>query len=135
LAIAITYTAVLFLLSLVPMAGPTGELSLRIGLTPGVQNILHIPLYGLLAVLWLRVANGHTAHKNKGILLVLSGGCVFGVANELVQAFVPGRYADLQDVLLNVVGLVMGVVFFMWVERMKSSFLRDVVCGRIPKHS
>lgn len=71
---------------------------------PATQNLAHIPLFGMLAFLWHRSLKPFI--KNSRLLpgaafLITTG---FGIADELHQLQIPGRYASLTDVALNVLG-------------------------------
>jgi len=68
---------------------------------PAIQNLVHIPLFGILAWLWYRSLGAWM--KNTRVLfssafLLASG---FGILDEGHQLYVPGRYASLTDIALN----------------------------------
>ncbi len=77
---------------------------LLLWLSPAMQNVLHIPLYGALAwfcrrslQVWL---NWRLA--TVGTFVIAAG---YAVYDEWHQSFVPGRYASVTDVLLDMVGV------------------------------
>ena len=82
-----------------------------IGLTPpAVNNILHVPVYGVLAWLWYRSLTAYgKSHQGALWLAVLVAG-IYGVLNEVIQIIVPGRYASLTDILLNLAGVALCVI-------------------------
>lgn len=83
---------------------------------PQVQNLLHIPVYGGLALLWCWYLGKWLRTKPVIIAaLVLTVG--HGVFDEIHQSFVPGRYASLTDVLFNAIGACLGVLVFRWLKR------------------
>jgi VanZ family protein len=71
---------------------------------PAVQNLLHIPLFGMLAWLWYRtfsaLATGHR-FALLGALVLATG---YGIFDEWHQLQVVGRYASFTDMLLNGAG-------------------------------
>ena len=83
-------------------------------LPPGVQNVLHVPMYGLLAWLygWLLTAwiPGRRARTLAAFLM--AGGV--GIVDELYQTSVPGRYGSFTDLAFNVVGVVLGLWLYEW---------------------
>ena len=85
-------------------------------LDPQLQNLLHIPVFGLLQWLWLRAFA--KTEKTGGRALLACGGitAAYGVFDECHQLFVPGRYASLTDVLLNLVGVAAGTLAFRWIS-------------------
>lgn len=85
--------------------------------SPSVQNALHVPAYAVLAGswkwaldAWLR-ASGTRAF---GAFAITSS---YGVLDEWHQSFVPGRYASLTDVALDVGGALLGVWLALWLSR------------------
>ncbi len=71
---------------------------------PKLQNLLHVPMFGVLAWLWhwSLPAWLPRAAPLGAIAFLLAAG--YGIIDELHQLAVPGRYASLTDVLLNVLG-------------------------------
>ena len=105
----------MFVLSSIPMDGESEHLKFLMEITPTVQNLLHIPLFGLLAYLWLNALtkNGCPAKKKLIITIIITLG--YGLLDEFHQTFVPGRYGSLIDSLLNLVGIFMGILFFLFI--------------------
>jgi hypothetical protein len=83
--------------------------------SPSVQNALHVPAYAALAGAW-RWALG--AWLRVPVVRAI-GACViasaYGVFDEWHQSFVPGRYASLADVILDVAGAVVGIWLAAWI--------------------
>lgn len=104
----------IFVLSSVPGRVEEGMFRVLTGLDPTWQNLLHIPIFGLVQYLWLRgfALNGKTGPAYVALSFCLTLG--YGALDELHQYFVPGRYASFLDVLLDGVGAVLGAVGF-WV--------------------
>ena len=76
---------------------------------PSVQNALHIPAYAALAWAWhwaLGAWLRAPVARAGGACLIASA---FGVFDEWHQSFVPGRYASLTDIALDVTGAVLGI--------------------------
>ena len=79
-------------------------------------NLAHVPLLALLALLWLRALRSLGMPARRAGALVLLGGSILGGVLELLQYFVPGRWPDWQDFLLNLVGLTLGTLPA-WIRR------------------
>ena len=77
--------------------------------SPSVQNVLHVPAYAALAWAW-RCALGAWLRVAAARAI---GACAFasayGIFDEWHQSFVPGRYASLTDVTLDIAGAVLGI--------------------------
>jgi len=74
-----------------------------------LQNILHIPLYAGLAlsIIWCW---GLDAHKKNTYLYVFLISTIFAISDEIHQMTVPGRFASMSDLTLDVFGILCGLV-------------------------
>jgi VanZ family protein len=93
----------------VPLPEEPGYYALFRWVPPAAQNAVHIPAYAALSwawnwslAAWLRAPVGRAA----GACSIASA---YGVFDEWHQSFVPGRYASLTDVVLNMLGAVLGI--------------------------
>lgn len=100
----IALMAMIFALSSIPSDDNTAGLFLGL-VPPGLQNALHIPVFGLLAWLWYRALN---PGRRRWLLAALI--CIgWSVLDEIHQLYVPGRYASATDLLLNTAGILIGL--------------------------
>ncbi len=79
---------------------------------PKLQNALHVPVFGALAWLWcwsLRSWTGRFAIRLT-LASVLAG--LYAVTDEWYQSTVPGRFASLGDLALNLIGIGLGLSLF-----------------------
>lgn len=109
--------AAIYVLSSIPGKGGDKAARFMADIDPQLQNLLHLPLFALLQYLWLRglAARGvRGAGLFAGSLLITFG---YGVFDELHQYFVPGRYASLTDLLLNLTGALIGVLVYRLAHR------------------
>jgi len=113
-----------FISSSISMDGESKHLKFLMELKPTVQNLLHIPLFGLLAYLWLNALtkNGCPAKKKVIITIIITLG--YGLLDEFHQSFVAGRYASLSDIILNIIGIITGAVIYFQLQR--CSNLKDL---------
>jgi len=98
------YSAVLAAASLTPVS-PDSTIAAT-GARRAFNNLLHIPAYGLLALMWSVQLRACSARPRAGDL-VLKGAAAavaFGGALELAQLAVHGRSASLMDFVLNALG-------------------------------
>lgn len=106
----------IFISSSISMDGESEHLKFLMKLTPTVQNLLHILLFALLAYLWLNALtkNGYSAKKKLIIVIIITLG--YGLFDEFHQTFVSGRYGSFIDILLNLVGILIGnTIFFLFI--------------------
>jgi len=103
------YAGVLAVVSLLPSG--TGVLGgWDRSITPAVQNVLHLPAYGLLFVLAL-LCRFRPACAGPAAMSAVALACgLFGAALEFAQAFIPGRMGSVLDMLLNFAGVGLGLL-------------------------
>jgi len=117
----------LFALSSIPDSGDGGSI---IGfITPRIQNFLHLPVYGFLAILWIFTLRGRGFSERQSILLAIFLSSTYGAVMEIVQIFIPGRFASVTDFLLNLTG----ILLFTW--GYKISRQRSAVSSEPRRHS
>ena len=79
---------------------------------PEIQNLLHIPLFGLLAWTWCRALAVPARTTARVVVLAALISIGWSVFDELHQLYVPGRFASLTDMTLNLVGIAIGLGWF-----------------------
>lgn len=102
----------IFIESSIPMDGGSYNITFLTELDPGLQNFLHIPLYGLLAFLWMRALAINGIQPFASLIIALMISILFGCLDEFHQSFVPGRFGGLIDIYLNCIGSLLGVFIF-----------------------
>jgi len=106
--------AVIFMLSSIPDTGDTDQL---MGFVPSaIQNILHLPAYGLLGFLWIFTLRTRGCSENRSIWLAILLSSAYGGFMEICQIWVPGRFPSIIDFFVNA----SGVLLFVWIyQQMK----------------
>ena len=114
------YMGMIFFLSSVPGVETSGAGPLEdalLWLTPGIQNLLHVPLFALLAILMCFGLGGWSKSSKTILFLAFLAAVAFGIFDEWHQLNVPGRYGTFTDVTLNLVGAGLGVwMYSRWVS-------------------
>lgn len=107
---ALAYMALLHRLSSIPgkVESPGAVDLVYFSLTPAIQNLLHIPAFAVLAVLW-RHALPNTAGGAAAVLLLTGG---YGAYDEWFQLGIPGRYGSLADWALDLFGALLGLALY-----------------------
>jgi VanZ family protein len=111
----------IFVLSGIPGDAGLDGFNLVTGIDPALQNTLHVPLYATLQILWLRALTrfGWTIKKTVLAGLLLAFG--YSLLDEIHQGFVPGRYATIMDVGLNLMGCLLGSMIWLFITTRKRS--------------
>ncbi len=79
---------------------------------PGLQllfNLGHVPGFALLALLWAEDLLARDWPRGRRLAAVAIGGALVAAATEGLQTLIPGRYADLGDMLRNALGIALGL--------------------------
>ena len=77
------------------------------------MSLLHIPLYGVLTLLLvLALGNGQTHRPKRRYLIVAFVTIAVAILDEFHQAFIPTREASITDVLLDTLGIFLGLFLF-----------------------
>ena len=116
---AIAASAILFYLSSLVLKQP--------GNWPGLDKVEHVAAYTLLALAYFNVAS--RAGLRRGWAVVLGtwlAVVAYGISDECHQYFVPGRSADVADVVADSVGGLAGIGVAL---AMRSGFVRRVHPG------
>jgi hypothetical protein len=107
LALPVLYMGFITFLSHLPGDGDHGVLFFGTTIDIHYGNLLHIPLYYVLGILWKvalttveRLPRANSLH-----VILLTGG--FGILDEFHQSFVPGRYPSVLDVGSNCLGAIL----------------------------
>ena len=105
---SILYMVFIFILSSIP---DTDE---KIYISVTLQNLLHTPLFGILAFLWMRAFYYNKFAFADAIKYTLLITMAYGIFDEFHQSFVPGRDASIMDVGLDFVGCIAGAFIYRW---------------------
>ena len=80
-----------------------------------VDKLIHVLIYFLLSFLWISYYNNIAKYqiKKKSIIIIILLCFFYGIVIELIQEiFIPFRGLDLFDVFANMIGTILGTLFF-----------------------
>lgn len=77
----------------------------------GLNNLLHIPAYGGLTLLWFWVIHQKLYNTVKSLFCASAIAFSYGVFEEIHQSFILGRSASVLDIILNTTGITLAVLF------------------------
>jgi len=97
------YMGMLLILSAIPGSHSTENPLMLV--PPSVQNLAHIPAYGLFALLLIFNLKSSGTTRAQAVKTSMTIAFLFGVAMELIQTLVPGRFPSVMDCFLNVAGI------------------------------
>ena len=106
------YMLLIFILSSIPGDDSTRFSSFFAQINPGIQNLLHIPLFAGLTTLWILALMNYQILWKRVLSYSFFISWGYGLIDELHQFYVPGRYPGLIDVILNTLGIVTVLILF-----------------------
>lgn len=113
---ALVVGAVVLTLSLVPLGGGAGSVGGGAVAGVGVDKLLHVADYAVLALALLYATRARSARV---CLAVFAAAVALGGAVELLQGVVPTRHPSLLDAAANAVGAALATVGW-WVVRVRA---------------
>ncbi len=116
LIVTLSYMCVLFILSSIPGGRENGPL-----VSPTVADVLHVPAYGLLALLWIVTLRGHGMTERQSMCAAFLLASAYGALTELNQVWIPGRFPSAFDVMFNVAGSLIFIWLYWWAGRRPSA--------------
>jgi len=127
-ALAIVFMLLLLATSVIPMDRQITGLQFIIDLKPTIQNLLHIPAYAVLSIIYLQILKNFQLKRWQKNFWALLCSVSFGILNEVIQFAIPGRFAGVTDLGLNLVGAIIGVIIFNFAAKLKPGLIRRMVC-------
>lgn len=86
-----------------------------------VRKNAHFLIYFVLGMLVVRAFRFSGIRGKKGIVLALALCVVYAISDELHQLFVPGRGAQVKDVLIDSTGAFVGIIIYSWLKGLRRS--------------
>lgn len=77
---------------------------------PIVRKLAHFSIYTLVGILIMTFVSTYRLLLWKKWLISISVGLVYAISDEYHQSFVPGRTAQLKDVLIDTAGVIFGIM-------------------------
>ena len=113
LILPILYMGCIFMLSSIPMGeNIPGRYDL---IKQIIHNLAHIPIFGILAFLWIRTFDKNRIQLKKAFLYTVVITVFYAVLDEFHQLFVLGRDASVGDIFLDITGCLVGMYAY-WVN-------------------
>ena len=105
----LAYMLGIFALSSIP---DTGRIESQVDkifhwVSPELQNLLHIPLFGGLAGCWYWALKSWVIGANSRIAIAFIFTTIYSFADEYYQLSVPGRFGSFTDIGLNAIGSIL----------------------------
>ncbi len=111
-SLAVLYALCIFLLSADPKPPePSAMLGVEI---PNVDKIFHFFIYAVFGIILYVASEKSDFSPETSTHLSIALGSIYAFTDEVHQSFVPGRSSDPLDFLVDVVGILAGIAFYIW---------------------
>lgn len=84
-----------------------------------VRKIAHFSIYTLVGFLLMALISTYDLEENKRIIISLCIGVLYATSDEIHQLFVPGRSGQITDVILDSMGVLLGIMLVLTVLKIK----------------
>ncbi|MEK4523077.1 VanZ family protein [Psychrobacillus sp. FSL W7-1457] len=108
------------ILSVVEAVAPESDLFVD-NLHHFVRKNAHFLIYFVLGILVVRAFRVSEIRGKKSMLLALATCIVYAVSDEIHQLFVPGRGAQVKDVMIDSTGAFAGIIIYSWLKGLQRS--------------
>jgi VanZ family protein len=122
LPLAVAYLLLLFMTSIIPMDWDMPRSHFIHEITTVLTNLSHIPMFAILAFIWLQVLTYYQLKTFNKLAIVLIVSLILGVVYEIIQIAIPGRYSSIIDIGLNFIGVFLGISVYFIKEKRISRF-------------
>lgn len=75
-----------------------------------IRKIAHFSIYTLVGLLLMSFVSTYNLKENKRIMISLGIGALYATSDEIHQLFVPGRSGQVSDVILDSMGVLLGIL-------------------------
>lgn len=75
-----------------------------------IRKIAHFSIYTLVGLLLMSFISTYSLEEKNEIFFSLSIGILYAMSDEIHQAFIPNRSAQITDVILDSMGVLLGVL-------------------------
>ena len=87
-----------------------------------IDKVSHILEYAVLGILLMRSALFKQEYNLRLFVTLSCIGILYGLFDEIHQAFVPNRFSSAWDVLADAVGVMLGLLLYrLWYKRKRTS--------------
>ncbi|MER2007865.1 MAG: VanZ family protein [Psychrobacillus sp.] len=108
------------ILSVVEAVAPESDLFVD-NLHHFVRKNAHFLIYFVLGILVVRAFRLSEIRGKKSIVFALAVCIAYAISDELHQLFVPGRGAQVKDVLIDSTGAFVGIILYSWLKGLRKS--------------
>lgn len=89
-----------------------------------IRKIAHFTIYTLVGFLLMALMSTYDIKENKRIVTSQSIGTLYATSDEIHQLFIPGRSGQITDVILDSMGVLLGILIVLLIIEMNKKIKR-----------
>lgn len=98
-----------------------------------IRKIAHFSIYTLLGFLLMSFISTYHLEENKRIIISLFIGILYAISDEIHQNFVADRSCQITDVILDSMGVLLGILSLLFVFEIYQKIKTKIRCKHIAK--
>lgn len=83
--------------------------------TKVIRKVAHFSIYTVVGFLLMSFVSTYNLKERKRVLMSLCIGILYATSDEIHQAFVPGRGSQVTDVMIDSMGVVLGILIVLFI--------------------
>lgn len=110
------YTILIPILAILPLNGANRTLNNTYLISIRLDHVLHIGLFALWLVFYkLAYFSGKSFYRKSDTIIFIALVTLFAISCEFLQAIVPYRSFNINDLLANLIGVFIGLLFLFFI--------------------
>ena len=90
-----------------------------------IRKIAHFSIYTVVGILLIAICSTYKIKEIKGIGISFILGVIYATSDEIHQSFIPGRSAQITDVMLDSLGVLFGIFIFLLIIKIFQKILHN----------
>ena len=92
-----------------------------------IRKLAHFSIYTVVGILLMGFVSTYEMEKIKKIYISIVVGIIYATSDEIHQVFIPGRAAKLTDVIIDTMGVVLGIIIVLIFMKLVSKRKHKIV--------
>ena len=84
-----------------------------------IRKLAHFSIYTLVGLLLMILVNTYNLKLTNKIAITSITGIIYAISDEIHQSFIPGRSPQVTDVLIDTMGVILGILLVILVIKIK----------------
>ena len=86
-----------------------------------IRKLAHLSIYTLMGLILMSLFYTYNVCEKYRIIYSLIFGILYATSDEIHQYFVPGRSMQITDIMIDTIGVTLGICFIIMINKMKKN--------------